>query len=62
MLVALAEDWIPESLRDRYKPIDSESRVVFLADWISLGRGRFISMGDIVASIGFSFVFLGIVL
>jgi hypothetical protein len=46
MLVALAEESIPAPLRGGYKPIDSESRAVFLSDWIPLGRGRLTSIGD----------------
>ena len=62
MLLASAEELIPAPLRDRYKPIDSGSRGVLLSDWIPLGRGRLISIGDVVGKIGFAFIFIGIMI
>jgi hypothetical protein len=61
MLVALAEELIPPQHRDCYKPIDNESRVVFLSDWLPLGHGRLTSIGDVVATTGFALIILGFI-
>ena len=58
MLIAANEEALPESIRDRYKPIDGESRVVFLSDWIRLGPWL-ISPGDILVAIGVIGIILG---
>jgi Family of unknown function (DUF5317) len=58
MLAAVTQEALPESLRDRYKPIESGSRLVFFSDWIRLGR-HLISPGDILIVLGLTAIFLG---
>ena len=47
MPVAAAEEEIPDAERGSYRPIDSRTRLAFLADWIDLGWAYY-SPGDLV--------------
>ena len=56
-----ADEDIPEEDRPNYKPIDSSTRLAFLADWIAVGN-LMISPGDVLLVIGATVLVLSAIL